>query len=42
MDKLLALIQLIWVKEQLQKDFKDTSIIHIYILEVPMVQWLSS
>ena len=29
-DKLLALIQLIWVKEQLLKDFKNTFIIHTY------------
>ena len=29
-DKLLALIQLMWVKEQLLKDFKDTFIIHTY------------
>ena len=28
--KLLSLIQLIWVKEQLQQDFKGASIIHIY------------
>ena len=28
--KLLTLIQLIWIKEQLPQDFKDTSIIHIY------------
>ena len=28
--KLLTLIQLIWVKEQLPRDFKDTSIIHIH------------
>ena len=28
--KLLALIQLIWVKERLPQDFKDASIIHIY------------
>ena len=28
--KLLTLIQLIWVKEQLQQDFKDATIIHIY------------
>ena len=29
-DKLLTLIQLIWEKEQLPQDFKDTSIIHLY------------
>ena len=28
--KLLTLIQLIWVKEQLPQDFKDASMIHIY------------
>ena len=28
--KLLTLIQLIWVKQQLLQDFEDTSIIHIY------------
>ena len=28
--KLLTLIQLIWMKEQLTQDFKDASIIHIY------------
>ena len=28
--KLLTLIQLIWMKEQLPQDFKDASIIHIY------------
>ena len=28
--KLLTLIQLIWMKEQLLQDFKDASIIHIY------------
>ena len=28
--KLLTLVQLIWVKEQLSQDFKDASILHIY------------
>ena len=30
MSKLLTLIQLIWMKEQLSQDFKDASNIHIY------------